>query len=235
MEIQLLGHLLELGDIEGRTDISQHSQGGIIHQHDSEQGQGDADGTEDQVFPAGLQRFAPPPEGDEKRRRQGRGFDRDPLHPQTVRDGRHDHGQDEHMKQKEEKIEALGRDDASGHLLVHVGAHVQRTGQADGPDNKQNHRREGVDVHDLAERRDRALRQDRSRDRRFCGDQDPDAGQIREMEPARAGEEETESPGHQRCEQEQTDCDRRKIPHHSFSSLRRLVSTLSNASCSRFV
>ena len=156
-----VGHLLQLRDIQGRTDIAQHAQGGIIHQHDAEQREGNPDGTEDQVFPAGLQRFSSSPEGDEKRRRQRRRLDRHPLHPQTVRDGRHHHREQEHMKEKKKQIEPFGRDHASGDLFVHIGTHVERTGQSDRPDNEQNERRQRIDIDELSQCRDRTFCSDR--------------------------------------------------------------------------
>ena len=104
------------------------------------------------------------------------------------------------MKEEEKDAESLWRDDASRHLLVHIGPHIERTRETNRRDDEQDECGQGIDIHKGAERDDRAMREDLSGQGRIGADQCQHGREVDDMQEARTADHETEQAGDERAQ-----------------------------------
>jgi hypothetical protein len=96
------------GGVERQARLAEHEPGqrslsggpgGCVDEEDAEQGDRDADGTQDHVLPGGLERLAGAVRADEERGRDRGRLDRSPHQADVVCDDGERHGGEEHRDQ----------------------------------------------------------------------------------------------------------------------------------------
>ena len=133
---------------------------GKIDEDGAEQRLGNPHAADNEILPAGLDRFMGAVQTDQEHRRQGRPFDRYPENPEIVGRQGHQHGKEKALIHRVVESHSAIIDPADGHFMLHVRSGKDGGGHADKGIQQNEIDIEAVDVEKLAGGKNRPLVED---------------------------------------------------------------------------